>query len=180
MRHGAPEGAGKLLGHSDAAPTEQGISACRERAENLAVTRIISSDLSRAQKAAISIAGDRGMTAESDARWRELDFGEWDGCHASALPANALAAFWDDPENCPPPHGERWSDLLRRIDSGLAEIGDDTLVITHAGPMRAALCVLLGLDYRQSWAFDLPYASLLSLQIWPDEPRSAQIIGLAA
>ena len=118
------------------------------------------------------------MTAQSDANWRELDFGDWDGCDASTLPTAQLTAFWDDPENCPPPDGEKWSDLIRRVNNALVQIGDDTLVIAHAGAMRAALCLLLGLDYRQAWAFDLPYASLISLRIWPDETRSAQIVGL--
>lgn len=44
--------------------------------------------------------------------------------------------------------------------------------------MRAALAVLCGFDSRQSWAIDLPYASLLSVRVWPGETRAAQIIGL--
>jgi alpha-ribazole phosphatase len=44
--------------------------------------------------------------------------------------------------------------------------------------MRAALAHLCGFDQRQLWAFELGYAALLSLRVWPGEPRSAQIAGL--
>ena len=53
-----------------------------------------------------------------------------------------------------------------------------TLVVTHAGAMRAALHILCGFDQRQLWAFDLPYAVRLTLHIWPGEPRTAQLVEL--
>ena len=53
-----------------------------------------------------------------------------------------------------------------------------TLVVTHGGPMRAALHLLCGLELRQTWAFDLPYAAGLALRVWEGAPRQAQVIGL--
>jgi alpha-ribazole phosphatase len=44
--------------------------------------------------------------------------------------------------------------------------------------MRAALAHLCGFGHREVWAFDLPYAALLSLRVWPGAPRSAQIAAL--
>lgn len=180
LRHGAPEGAGRLLGHGDAAPTPQGILACRARAQGLQVARVVSSDLARAREPAGAIARDLGVALAIDRRWRELDFGAWDGCDPAALPPAQRAAFWDDPERCPPPGGERWSQIVGRVGAALEGLAADTLVVTHAGAMRAALSALLSFDYRQGWALHLPYAALLSLRVWPGEPRSAQITGLAA
>ena len=51
-------------------------------------------------------------------------------------------------------------------------------VVAHGGSMRAALHGLCGFDQRQLWAFELPYAALLSLRVWLGEHPSAQLAGL--
>ena len=111
---------------------------------------------------------------------RELDFGAWDGLDPAHLPEGALARFHADPEANPPPGGECWSDLCRRVGDALAAIDDDTLVVSHAGAIRAALALLLRLDYAQTWGVALPYGARVSLHIWPGEPATCQITGLAA
>jgi alpha-ribazole phosphatase len=68
---------------------------------------------------------------------------------------------------------------MGRVAPALDGLVAPTLVVTHAGAIRAALCILLALDYRQGWAFDLPYAALVSLRVWPGPPRTAQLVGLA-
>src|SRR5690606_13877057 len=108
--------------------------------------------------------------------WRELDFGDWDGMASSGGDRDALGRFWADPDANPPPGGERWSSLARRVSTAIANLAPvPTLVVTHGGAMRAALHILCGFDQRQLWEFDLPYSALLSLRVWPGEPTSAQI-----
>ena len=109
MRHGAPDVAGRLLGRTDDPATEAGIAACVARAHGLAVNRIEASDLIRARACAEAIGAPLGVAVETDPRWRELDFGAWDGVAPAAIDAAALAAFYDDPDASPPPAGERWS-----------------------------------------------------------------------
>lgn len=176
IRHGAVEGAGRLYGHSDATPVPEGLIACRARAQGLAAAQLIASDLSRARIAGEGIAQDRGLVLTIDPRWRELDFGAWEGQDPANLGA-AIHPFWDDPHANPPPGGESWGAMQARVAQALAAIHDDALVIAHAGPIRAALGLLLGLTYRQTWAFDLPYAARISLRLWTD---GAQVTGLAA
>ena len=182
LRHGEPEGAGRLIGHSDAQPTPAGISACVDRAQGLAVDALLSSDLSRARQAGEAISRATGLPLTTDARWRELDFGAWDGLSPTKIDRAALARFWDDPEGHPPPQGESWSTLIRRVSAAIDALAMPTLIVTHAGAMRAAVAHLCGLSARQAWAIDLPYASLLSLRIWrePGATPTAQIIGLRA
>lgn len=181
MRHGAPETPGLLLGRTDAAPTPAGISACMEQVESLQFGSVLSSDLTRSAAAANAIARNRGVPALPDPRWRELDFGTWDGLAPAQVGAQVMASFWDDPDANPPPEGERWSSLVARVAAALDEIPQhDTLVVAHGGSIRAALAVLFGFDQRQLWSFDLPYAAVLTLRIWPGTPRSAQIAGLWA
>jgi alpha-ribazole phosphatase len=181
LRHGAPVDAGKMIGRTDCAPTAEGIAACMERAQGLTFAAIIASDLSRASSAADAIARSMSLVPTLDPRWRELDFGAWDGHAAAEIGTDALSPFWNDPEANPPPAGECWSGLTARVGDAIADLRPvDTLIVTHGGAMRAALAILCGLDHRQVWMVDLPYAALLSLHIWPGERPAAQITGLRA
>jgi alpha-ribazole phosphatase len=173
LRHGETPRSGRLVGRTDCAVTDVGIDASLDQVEGLAFDAIVSSDLIRARACAEAI----GAAVLIDSRWRELDFGAWDGLAASEIDPLALGAFWADPDASPPPGGERWSSLVARVASALGALPEgDVLVVTHGGAMRAALAHLFGFDQRALWAFDLPYASLLSLRLWPD---GAQIVGLS-
>ncbi|CAN5455274.1 alpha-ribazole phosphatase family protein [soil metagenome] len=179
LRHGAPDHSGRMMGRTDDAPTPAGIAACVEQAGDLDIATLLSSDLARSRLAGEALATVLGQSLIVDPRWRELDFGDWDGNASADIEPDALGRFWNDPDACAPPGGERWSQLTGRVQSAIDALAPrPTLVVTHGGAMRAALAVLCGFDQRQIWAFDLPYASLLSLQVWPGEPASAQIIGL--
>lgn len=179
LRHGAPATPGLLMGRTDGAPTEAGIAACVARAEGLGIERLVASDLSRCRMAGEAIGEAASLSLAIDPRWRELDFGDWDGKAASMIDREAIGRFRDDPDANPPPGGERWSALVARVSAAIAELAPvPTLVVTHGGAMRAALHILCGFDQRRLWAFDLSYAALLSLRVWPGEPASAQIAGL--
>lgn len=181
LRHGAPETPGLLMGRTDGEPTEAGIAACVARVEDLGIERLIASDLRRCRAAGEAIGDAAGLPLTIDPRWRELDFGDWDGKASDMIDRETIGRFWDDPDANPPPGGERWSALVARVSAAIAELPPvPTLVVTHGGAMRAALHILCGFDQSQLWAFDLPYAALLSLKVWPGEAPSAQITGLSA
>jgi len=180
MRHGEPELAGRLLGHTDCAGTPAGIGACFARASGLEVEHIVTSDLRRAIACAAGAAALAGITPVADPRWRELNFGAWDGLTADEVDSAALGRFWDDPDANPPPGGERWSALVARVADAIEELAErPTLVVTHAGAIRATLAVLCGFEQRQLWAFDLPYAAVLTLRIWREPTPTAQIVRLS-
>lgn len=178
MRHGRPTLAGRLLGHTDCPATEAGVSACADAAARLELRCILSSGLLRADECAAPIACARALPLRRDPRWRELDFGRWDGLAPADIEADTLSRFWANPNLCPPPGGESWTALVARVGTALGEAEDATLIVTHAGAMRAALAVACGFDARQAWAFDLPYASVLSLRLWRGEPAATQIVEL--
>lgn len=185
MRHGAPATPGLLLGRTDMPPTRAGVDACVAQVVDLSFGAIVASDLQRCALTAAEIGAMRGMPSVVDPRWRELDFGDWDGLAPSQLDGDALGAFWDDPDANPPLGGERWSSLVARVASAIDAIAadasaGDTLVVTHGGAIRAALASLFGFEQRQLWSFALPYAAVVSLRIWPGSPRTAQIVGLWA
>lgn len=179
LRHGTPALPGRLMGRTDCPSTAEGVAACVEQAQDLECARLITSDLIRARAAADAIGATAGLRGTIDPRWRELDFGAWDGLAPAAIDPAAMAAFWDDPDANPPPDGERWSHLTDRVRAGIADLSPvPTLIVTHGGAMRAALACLCGFGQRETWALDLPYAALLSLRVWPGERPLAQIIGL--
>jgi alpha-ribazole phosphatase len=178
MRHGEPALTGRLLGRTDCAVLPRGMAACRAAAAGLHVQQVVSSDLCRAADCARLITADLNQPLRIDRRWRELDFGEWDGLLPSDVEAEALGRFWEDPDVSPPPGGERWSALVARVSAALEAIDTSTLVVSHAGAIRAALATTCGFDHRQLWAFDLPYGSVLSLRLWRGEAPAAQITGL--
>lgn len=179
LRHGAPVLPGRLMGRTDCEPTAEGIAACLAQAADLDVARIISSDLRRARCAAAAIADANRLWPGVDPRWRELDFGAWDGMAPNEVEPGAMMRFWEDPDANPPPGGERWSDLVVRVSAAIAALEPSpTLVVTHGGAIRAALHLLCGFGQHKLWAFDLPYAALVSLRVWPGEKPSAQISGL--
>jgi len=179
MRHGAPQTPGRMIGHGDWPATAAGLATCIDRAAGLPVRLVVSSDLQRARHAAERIAQARGLPLRIDARWRELDFGAWDGLTAADIAPAALEAFWNDPDAAPPPGGERWSSLVARVSTAIAALPrEPALVVTHGGAMRAALAALCGFGLPQLWAFALPYAALLSLTVRHGPPATAEIMGL--
>lgn len=179
MRHGAPASPGRMHGHNDVAPTEAGIAHCIEQAQLIDFDHIYSSDLTRASTPAAIIAAHSGHELRTDARWRELDFGAWNGVDPATIDPQALARFWANPDSNPPPGGERWCDIVERVTQAVDAVPPrPTLVIAHAGAMRAAVSAICGFSLRQCWALDLPYGAVLSLRIWEDERRSGQIVAL--
>lgn len=178
LRHGPPARTGLLLGHSDEPAQNPDCPLIRARVASLPLSQIAASDLTRAAEQAGNLARNLDLPLALDPRWRELDFGAWDGLPTAMVESAALGRFWDDPEGHHPPQGERWSAIRARVTVALDTLETDTLVLTHAGAMRAALSVLTGLDHHGVWAIDLPYRALLSFRVWPEQPARGQVIGL--
>ncbi len=178
LRHGVTEAEGRLIGRTDAQPLAEGVDACVARANGLAVDAVVSSDRARSAVPARQIAVALSLEAGEDPRWRELDFGAWDGLSFDAIDAEALAVFQAEPARHVPPGGETWPALVARVGDAIDAIDRPTLVVTHGGAMRAALASLCAFDFPHLWNIALPHAALLSLRVWPGTPRVGQIIGL--
>lgn len=167
-----------MLGHSDEPASPGAHVRLISHAQSIAADRIVSSDLQRAADGARAMAQASQLPLVLDSRWRELDFGSWDGCDPALLPEEELRRFWADPDRDPPPHGERWSTLRDRVRTAILALEGPTIVVSHAGAIRAAVSVLTGLDHHGVWAFDLPYGALLSVRVWQSGEMAGQITGL--
>lgn len=159
-RHGrtAHNAGARLQGQSDIPLDDVGRwqagAAARALAGRFRPTRIVASDLGRAQETAQALAGLVGLPVHVDARVRERSFGEWEG-----LTAEEIAERW-------PQEHQRWraghepervgaetrAQVQERMLAGvLAEAGalaaEDTLVVvSHGAAISLAITGMLGID----------------------------------
>jgi probable phosphoglycerate mutase len=102
----------------------------------------LSSDLTRAIQTA-ELLGLGG--AQSDPRWREIDIGDWAGNTLDELDPERVAA-WQRGEYFPK---ESWPEFQARVGAAADELrGQDVIVVTHGGCIRAATAHLTGADPR--------------------------------
>jgi len=114
--------------------------------------RIVASDLSRTVETARALAKVFTRPVSLDPAWREIAYGEWEGRRFSDLEREdreRLHRWYHDWRTHPPPGGESWLMLKQRIRSALAALAKvdqagTILVVTHAGPIRAALACVHG------------------------------------
>jgi glucosyl-3-phosphoglycerate phosphatase len=107
--------------------------------------RAVSSDLTRAIQTA-AVLGLGG--APTDPRWREIDIGDWAGRTLDELDPEDVAA-WQRGELAPP-NAETFAELQARVAAAVDELrGEDAVVVTHGGCVRAATAHLTGADPRR-------------------------------
>ncbi|MCU1373645.1 MAG: phosphoglycerate mutase family protein [Actinomycetia bacterium] len=163
VRHGrtAANASGLLLGRADPVLDDLGraqataVAACLHD-----VDRVIASPLARAQETAAAF----GRPVETDDRWIELDYGEWDGQPIGDVPAEAWATWRADIDFCPP-GGERLSDLGRRVRAACADVveaatSSNVVVVTHVSPVKAAVAWALGAGDEATWRMYVAPASI--------------------
>jgi len=178
LRHGETETPGRLLGRADPPLSEHGWRQFERQTSGRSWDMIVASPRLRARAPAECLAGEAGVAWSIDDDWAEVDFGDWDGrelagLRADAATAEALAALYSSPDAPGAPGGESWHDLSARvsgaIDRVLAQPGERLLVVTHAGPMRAALALACGLPFANLWAFTINPATRITLRAGRDD-----------
>lgn len=150
-----------ISGQSDIAVAPRAMAALDELAASLpSVRHIVSSDLSRCRILAEAIAAQRGIGYTFDARWREQSFGAWDGRRWDEVDGREYLERWT---TATPPGGESIVDVQTRVAAALADAREDTLVVTHAGPIRCALAIARGMRIEDAFALPIPFGSWRSL-----------------
>ncbi len=120
---------------------------------------------------AIEAAGLPMAPAQIEAALQEQDFGYWQGrrwADLDGLDDPLVKAFWQDPAGTAPPGGESFVTLITRVQLTIGRLnrdyaGRDIIVIAHAGTIRAALAVALGLAPRAALSFVVDPLSLTRL-----------------
>lgn len=166
VRHASTAWTGhRYCGRSDPPLDDAGRVAAAELARELTATvapgtRIVTSPSRRALATATAIARACGIESVTvDDRWREADFGTAEGLSfdelARVAPDLARRLADGDPD-IDWPDGERAAELADRVATAwrdLVQVGDDVVVVSHAGPIRIAIALATG---REPGAADLP------------------------
>lgn len=178
VRHGrsALNRAGQLSGRGDVALDRTGedqAKASGAALEPSEVRRVIASPLLRARRTA-ELLGVDGVAVEIDARWIELDYGEWEGRDISDIAPREWATWRSDLEFAPP-GGESIADLGRRVRSACDDLADDArdedvVVVSHVSPIKAAMAWALGVGDETSWRSHLSPGSITRIAMRADRP----------
>ena len=153
VRHPAPSIApGVCYGRLDVGLS----SAAEEQIAGLATDpalqgakRVWTSPAVRCREPAETIARALGVPLMVDARLSELDFGAWEGQPWEAIGRADLDRWARSPLTFAPPGGESGAELLSRVGdfhAGLRQDQQDCVVVSHGGPLKVLLALLLGMQ----------------------------------
>jgi alpha-ribazole phosphatase len=144
LRHTRPVGAdGTCYGTTDLPPGPDLANEVRRLTAQLPpVTRILTSPLTRCARLAEALSAARHLPLTTDPRLRELHFGTWENTPWDRVPRTELDAWAADLHHARPHGGETVAEMAARVTAALTDaetLPDDTLIVTHMGPIRAAL-----------------------------------------
>ena len=177
LRHGEVQGGQYYRGKTDDLLTEHGWQQMHGRCEDKEWDLVISSPLKRCADFASDWCKQRQRQLLIDEAWMEMNFGDWEGLSADQIirrDSTALQAFYADPLGYTPPNAEKYSDFLTRISCGLEgvlsnHVGQQVLIVTHAGVIRGLFSLLLGIPIAQCWQIEVPHACLTRFSCFYDQ-----------
>ena len=149
----------RFQGHADTTLNDAGREQARALGERLAddgIVAIYTSPLLRARETAGIVAARLGLEVEALDALREVDVGSWSGLTRAEVEERFPDGFrrwlefdhgWDD--------GESYDELGLRVLAALADLaglhpGERVLVVSHGGPMRAALAAAAEVAYADA------------------------------
>ncbi len=167
LRHG-DTGQRSYRGQLDDALSALGWTQMRAAIFGRSWDAVVTSPLRRCADFAQDLAAARRVPLRVDERLAEYHFGEWQGVPIEVLAneqGEALAQFWADPVNCPPPGGERFSAFHQRLCAALNDVAVEAesrrvLVVTHGGVIRLLHCEAEGRPFGEMANIDVPHASV--------------------
>lgn len=154
LRPGPLAVSGAPVGWRDDPPSDEAQRrwpAVKNHLLGLGLARVLSSDLARARVP----AADLGLPHDELRALREQSFGQWEGLPWSD---NADAAYiYADPITAIPPGGEAFKTCAARSIAAAVMALDErpTLILAHAGSLRAILAAWIGLPIPR--ALDLAW-----------------------
>jgi len=146
--------------------------AVRNKLSAIAPVAIYSSPLTRATKLAATLR--LGVTCH-DTRLMEMDFGAWEMLAWESIPREQLDHWGQAYTRVAPPKGETFTALHARATEFLQELktrhhGQDVIVVTHAGVIRALLAEVLNLPLTEVFRFHLDFGGVTQLRFGDNLP----------
>ncbi|WP_065978672.1 histidine phosphatase family protein [Pseudoalteromonas lipolytica] len=189
LRHGEIATPGILCGHVDVALSDVGYEQMRLASAKLSrFDAIYSSPLKRCSTHAEFLARQHTINVQYNNALKEFNFGDWDGQDYQQLwQQNGklhVGDFWQHPWQVKVPNGELMADFYARVEAWwqafLVSLTESkhtqSLVISHAGVIKQILAIICHMPKQTNThlnVFHLPYAGLITLDVYIDEQGQA-------
>lgn len=115
-------------------------------------------------------------------RVQEMDFGDWDGKLWDSIPKKETLAWMKDFVNQKTPNGEAFTDVIERTNAFLKDWGkegikrkeeeekrkspiDQLIIVCHSGSIRAILCQLQNLEYKDAFQAKIDFGSVHKVKL---------------
>lgn len=183
LRHAHVASDGRCIGWTDVPLSDTGRAQCTTLITTDGPLRqllnagsgnlhLASSDLRRARDTAVAIGECVRVPIHESADLREMHFGAWEGRTWAALEAEdgeQLATWMALWQVAAPPGGESLAHMQRRVATALRRLTQRperrVLVVSHAGWIRLALCLLQDRPVREMFEITVPHAQPIVLSV---------------
>ncbi|AOV08865.1 histidine phosphatase family protein [Sporosarcina ureilytica] len=126
---------------------------------------VYGSDLRRCQESAHLYFPK--ATYQSDHRFRESNFGDWEGKTYELLKRDSAYRSWiNSPYRCQPPNGESLAEVKARVLQAIYDLPsgeEDYFIVTHGGPIRILLTEFAP-EQNDFWSWIIPHQSVWQLR----------------
>ncbi|KFA87196.1 histidine phosphatase family protein [Archangium violaceum] len=183
VRHGQPveEMRGRCYGRLDVGLSSAGRLQAERAARFLAeapLLRIYTSPRQRARESAAPLAELKGMTVDTEAAFREIDFGLFEGLsyeEAEQRYPQVYAEWMAHPTRVRFPEGESYPEMRERVLTAGRELrtrhaGETFVLVSHGGVNRTLLAEALGMPDANLFRMEQGYASVNIIDFYGDEP----------
>ena len=155
IRHGKTRAneAHLYCGSTDLPLSPAGLAELEALSYDIHPARFVTSGMRRTDETLKALFGDVPFSA--DARFREVDFGDFEMKSYDMLKDNPAYQAWitGDNEANVPPHGESGTQMTRRVLAAFRELPDGTALVCHGGVIAAimAACFPNEGKHRYQW-----------------------------
>jgi broad specificity phosphatase PhoE len=172
-----------LCRHGDPASPHHA-NALARALRDVPLAGLYTSPLSRAAAAAAAIGEACGLSSIEVPDLREIDFGEVEGLRFEEFPPELQAGLLEQPTRVRFPGGETFQELQLRVVAALDAIvqhhvNATVVVVTHAGPIRAALAAWLLADDEAAFRIDQRHGALNVID-WVDGVPFVRLVNARA
>lgn len=148
-----------------AATFQEETAQIQEQMGNRQFNRIYSSPLTRCTQLASSLFPEKIIFP--DERLKELDFGDWEMQEWNTIFNSPEGKVWfEDYSRASCPNGESFAYLGTRVKSFLDELkayeNEPIAIITHAGVIRALMCLLQQKTAEEAFNTSLKYGQIVN------------------
>ncbi|GAA3822675.1 bifunctional RNase H/acid phosphatase [Nocardioides panacisoli] len=140
------------------------------------VTTIVCSPVRRTRESAAILGKLLDLPIEESAGLAEMEFGAWDGMTFPEVMAKDKAAFdaWVSDLDTPPPGGESFRTVQRRVLTALDEIerrhaGATVIVVSHVTPIKMLVAEAVGAPLGALFRMELDPASVSAVSFFRDQ-----------